>query len=75
MERGIHGENGPTWELSGQEQLPTIRASVLVQGGPRNQRTVCHSFVTEGRIHFLGDSTHNLSGQTVLLPDLNESQQ
>jgi hypothetical protein len=29
----------------------------------------CHSFVTDGRIQFLGDSTHSLAGQTVDLPD------
>lgn len=29
---------------------------------------VCHSFVTEGRIQFCGDSTHALAGQTVDLP-------
>lgn len=31
---------------------------------------VCHSFVTAGRINFLGDCTHALRGQTVALPDL-----
>jgi hypothetical protein len=30
---------------------------------------VCHSFVTDGRIQFLGDCTHDLAGQTVDLPD------
>lgn len=30
---------------------------------------VCHSFVTGGRIQFLGDCTHALAGQTVDLPD------
>jgi len=32
----------------------------------------CHSFVIDGRIQFLGDSTHALAGQTVDLPDLPE---
>lgn len=31
--------------------------------------TVCHSFVTDGRIQFLGDCTHDLAGQTVDLPE------
>lgn len=31
---------------------------------------VCHSFVTNGMIQFLHDSTHHLSGQTVELPEL-----
>lgn len=30
---------------------------------------VCHSFVTDGQIQFLGDCTHALAGQTVPLPD------
>lgn len=29
----------------------------------------CHSFVTNGMIQFLTDSTHTLAGQTVELPD------
>jgi len=31
--------------------------------------SVCHSFVTDGRIQFLADSTHALAGQTVELGD------
>jgi len=31
---------------------------------------ICHSFVTDGRIQFLGDCTHALVGQTVDLPTL-----
>jgi hypothetical protein len=30
---------------------------------------VCHSFVTDGNIQFLGDCTHRLAGQTAPLPD------
>lgn len=33
---------------------------------------VCHSFVTDGKIRFLGDCTHALKGQTVDLPDWND---
>lgn len=32
----------------------------------------CHSFVTDGRIEFLSDSTHELASQTVPLPDFAE---
>ena len=34
--------------------------------------TVCHSFVTDGRIQFLDDCTHALAGQTVDLPDFDQ---
>jgi len=33
---------------------------------------VCHSFVRDGQIQFLGDCTHALAGQTVDLPELPE---
>ena len=29
----------------------------------------CHSFVKDGMIQFLADSTHELAGQTVMLPE------
>lgn len=32
--------------------------------------SVCHSFVTQGRIQFLTDSNHALAGQTVDLPEV-----
>lgn len=30
---------------------------------------ICHSYVTDGKIQFLTDSTHALSGQTVEIPN------
>lgn len=33
---------------------------------------ICHSFVRAGMIEFLSDSTHDLAGQTVPLPDYPE---
>ncbi len=32
--------------------------------------SICHSFITNGRIQFLSDCTHALAGQTVDLPEL-----
>ncbi len=32
---------------------------------------ICHSFVTDGKIQFLSDCSHELAGQTVDLPDIN----
>lgn len=32
--------------------------------------SVCHSFVTDGRIQFLMDCNHSLAGQTVDLPEV-----
>lgn len=36
---------------------------------PYDVHDVCHTFVTDGRIQFLGDCTHALAGQTVDLPE------
>lgn len=33
------------------------------------QPYVCHSFVTDGQIHFIGDCSHSLKGKTVELPE------
>jgi len=33
---------------------------------------ICHSFIRDGKIQFLGDCTHALAGQTVDLPELPE---
>lgn len=32
--------------------------------------TVCHSFIIDGMIQFLGDCTHHLANQTVELPNI-----
>ena len=64
------------WSFNGDHDRPTFRASVLVTYNGPDAGTdgappaVCHSFVTDGRIEFLGDCTHALAGQTVDLPEL-----
>lgn len=40
-----------------------------VDGKFDSDPVVCHSFVTDGRIQFLSDCTHELAGQTVDLPE------
>lgn len=72
-----HGaDSGPNWGWNGSLDKPTFTPSVLVtypgadagvDGAPP---AVCHSFVTDGRIQFLGDCTHSLAGQTVDLPPI-----
>lgn len=56
-----------TFEQYGKWTLPT---HPNVEPG---SKAICHSFVTDGRIQFLGDSTHTLAGQTVDLPPWVES--
>ena len=69
---------GPkAWGFNGDVERPTFTPSILVRSvknpwGPDfdSTPTVCHSFVTDGRIQFLGDCTHALAGQTVELADI-----
>lgn len=72
---GVVVETPEAWGFNGDLERPTFTPSVLVRyghlpaGGPMGTDPVCHSFVTDGRIQFLGDSTHALAGQTVDLPE------
>lgn len=75
---------GPIWGYNGNPHAPTFTPSILVRGTQRLTHDevarimageeiqpvplVCHSFVTDGQIQFLGDCTHSLAGQTVPLP-------
>ena len=76
---------GPRWGYNDNPEKPTFTPSILVRGVDRltdaeharlmagehvePRPIVCHSFVTDGRIQFLGDCTHALAGQTVDLPE------
>ena len=58
----------PIWVFNGDYVLPTLSPSLLVRshyaaGAPK----VCHLFIRDGQIEFLGDCTHTLAGQTVPL--------
>ena len=66
------------WSFNGDTVRATVRPSLLVSyngtdagrdGAPHAR---CHSFVTDGRIEFLGDSTHALAGKTVPLSPWDE---
>ena len=64
----------PRWGWNGSLDSPAFTPSVLVRYAWSDGERVCHSFVTDGRIQFLGDCTHALAGQTVDLPDWEDEQ-
>lgn len=82
---------GGRWQWNGSLDKPTFSPSILVRGTVpitdeehaiimrgepfEPKPRVCHSFVRDGRIEFLSDCTHKLAGQTVDLPDIDESMQ
>lgn len=73
MPHGIaYGEgDGPRWGWNGCVNKPTFTPSILVRRnyGEDQHPEVCHSFVTDGQIQFLGDCTHAMAGQTVPIPE------
>lgn len=60
-----HLVNHPTLsKTQTREVLPSHRHLLV------HHKEVCHSYVTDGKIRFLGDCTHKLVGQTVELPEM-----
>ena len=71
--------SGAKWTFNGDPVGPTFSPSVNLKVNtpdmgarylPDVPSTVCHHFIRDGRIEFLGDCTHALRGQTVDLPDV-----
>lgn len=57
------------WSFNGDVVRPTFLPSILVCGVVNAEDdptpTRCHSYVADGQIQFLADSTHKLARQTV----------
>lgn len=81
--KGHHGvwvdkpnpENGHQWTFHGTFERPTFSPSIHIhfQNSKGEQQTICHSFVKDGKIEFLGDCVHELKNQTVELPDVDRT--
>jgi hypothetical protein len=61
----VNSDRHPCWTWNNSLDAPTFTPSLLVAGSKR-----CHSFITNGKIRFLGDCDHDLKNQTVDLPAL-----
>jgi Family of unknown function (DUF6527) len=64
-------KNSPCWSWNGDTEKPTLKPSILTRTETYKGIIVCHSFVTEGKAHFLSNCTHDLAGQTVDLLEVN----
>lgn len=67
---------GDKWSWNGSVDAPTFTPSVFVNS-PHGQYYTshlpsCHSFVTDGKIQFLSDCSHDLACQTIDLPEIKE---
>lgn len=58
--RSEHAEQ-PVWTWNGDTERPTLKPSLL----SRTPEVTCHTWITDGKVQFLPDSTHELAGQTL----------
>ena len=63
----------PAWEFNCDLNRPTLRPSIRVVSGNEQGATCCHLFVTDGKIQFLGDCTHDLKRQLVEMSDWDDT--
>ncbi len=63
------------WDFNGDMEAPTFSPSILSRQDRGGVPFVCHSFIRNGMIEFLGDCTHALAGKTVPLPELEDASQ
>ncbi len=75
--------SGAKWSFNNDPRKPTFSPSINMRVNmpdmgehyqPDIGSTVCHYFIRDGRIQYLGDCTHELRGQTVDLPDMPPNQ-
>jgi len=57
----------PSILVRGVVPLTDLQVSLAIHGKFEPISLICHSYITDGQIQFLNDSTHKLSGQTVPL--------
>ena len=55
------------WGWNDSLEKPTFTPSILCTWNEPSGDKRCHSYVTDGEIKYLADSTHKLAGQTVPL--------
>ncbi len=74
----IKGPTGPLWLFNGNYNRPTFTPSILCfttydednNPLPEGQRrTLCHYFITDGKIQYCADSPHEFAGRSVDIPE------
>lgn len=62
-------EGNPVWTFNGDVERPTFAPSLLYQTRRESGEVRCHLYVTDGKIAYGGDCSHELAGKTVAIPD------
>ena len=72
------GKRKPVWSFSGDLDCPSFTPSLRVfitDPNTKQERTLCHSVITNGQIAFYNDCEHDLKNQTVELPSIPDDYQ
>ena len=65
-------DDGTGWQFNGDIEKPTFTPSLFNRDFDTEGKvkSICHLFLTDGKIQFLNDCTHDLKGQTVEMKDI-----
>lgn len=66
------GLKHPIWGFNGDMDKPTFTPSVCAISTSPDGEIRCHSFIRDGKIEYLQDSSHTLAGKTVEMIDLED---
>lgn len=61
-----------SWDFNGDLEVPTFSPSILVkvESPYTGKPLICHFFIQNGYLRFLGDCTHFLAGKSVEMRDV-----
>lgn len=81
--KGMHFFSPEVHKYNGNDNFPTVTPSLLHTWTDRGREHElflaskglhrCHSFITDGKIAYCNDCTHDKAGQTFLLEDFDEA--
>lgn len=66
-------EGSNNWTWNGDINFPTLKPSISTKQSLNGELVVCHSFVNDGIVEFLSDSTHDKSNMKISLLDIPSS--
>ena len=78
----VHGVNAEDtsitsrWTINDDITSPTFSPSIRISAtgdfeddGVISTKTICHYYIQDGNLMYLGDSDHEFAGKTILMPD------
>lgn len=63
---------GPLWGFNGDMEKPTFTPSIKVTYPEAGKEHICHSVITDGKISYCGDCTHELAGKVVEMENVTD---